>query len=394
MKYNFDQTIIREGTDCEKFDARNEIFGRTDVIPMWVADMDFAVAPAITDAIKRRAEHPVFGYTMRCTAYWQSIIGWVQRHSGWALQPEWLDFSPGVVSGIVFALRAFTQEGDGVVIQPPVYHPFARQTRLNGRKVINNPLRQRADGCFEIDFEDLDRKLAQAKVFLLCNPHNPSGRVFTEEELRRMGELCIKHDVLIVSDEIHCDLVFKPYRHLHIAALSEELAQRTITLIAPSKTFNIAGLSTSVVIVPNPEIRKRLQQEFEKMHVDQGNIFGCVALQAAYSSCDEWLDEAMAYIEGNVRCVQHFLETHLPSVKMVHPEGTFLLWLDFRAWPMSHEEIYQFLLDKAHLGLNEGSMFGEEGRGWMRMNIGTRRAVLEQALEQLRQAAVAAGLGK
>ena len=385
MKYNFDEVISREGTNCEKFDAREQIFGRADVIPMWVADMDFAAPPAVVEAIRKRAEHPILGYSYRSDNYWQSIIGWVDRHSGWKIQREWLDFTPGVVSGIVYALRAFTEPGDRIVIQPPVYHPFARQIRLNDRVVVNNPLRE-TNGHYEIDFEDLDRKLAGAKVLLMSSPHNPTGRVFTREELTRIGQLCVKHDVLILSDEIHGDIVYAPQKFIHIASIDDSIAARTLTFIAPSKTFNIAGLSTSVSIVPNPVLNQRLQEEYAKMHADQGNIFGAVALEAAYTHGDEWLEQLLQYLKGNVDYVCNFLQERIPSIHCVPPQGTYLMWLDFREWDMTHEEIYQFLIDKAGWGVNEGSMFGEEGRGWMRVNIATQRSVLEQAMEQLYQA--------
>lgn len=385
MKYNFDEVISREGTNCEKFDARAQIFGRADVIPMWVADMDFAAPSAVVEAIRKRAEHPVLGYSYRSDNYWQSIIDWVYRHSGWKIQREWLDFTPGVVSGIVYALRAFTEPGDRIVIQPPVYHPFARQIHLNDRVVVNNPLRE-TNGHYEIDFEDLDRKLTGAKVLLMSSPHNPTGRVFTREELTRIGQLCVKHDVLILSDEIHGDIVYAPQKFIHIASINETIAARTLTFIAPSKTFNIAGLSTSVSIVPNPILNQRLQEEYAKTHADQGNIFGAVALEAAYTHCDEWLEQLLQYLKGNVDYVCNFLQERIPSIHCVPPQGTYLMWLDFREWGMTHEEIYQFLIDKAGWGVNEGSMFGEEGRGWMRVNIATQRSVLEQAMEQLYQA--------
>ena len=385
MKYNFDEVISREGTNCEKFDARTQIFGRADVIPMWVADMDFAAPPAVVEAIRKRAEHPILGYSYRSDNYWQSIIGWVDRHSGWKIQREWLDFTPGVVSGIVYALRAFTEPGDRIVIQPPVYHPFARQLRLNDRVVVNNPLRE-TNGHYEIDFEDLDRKLAGAKVLLMSSPHNPTGRVFTREELTRIGQLCVKHDVLILSDEIHGDIVYAPQKFIHIASIDDSIAARTLTFIAPSKTFNIAGLSTSVSIVPNPVLNQRLQEEYAKMHADQGNIFGAVALEAAYTHGDEWLEQLLQYLKGNVDYVCNFLQERIPSIHCVPPQGTYLMWLDFREWGMTHEEIYQFLIDKAGWSVNEGSMFGEEGRGWMRVNIATQRSVLKQAMEQLYQA--------
>ena len=392
MKYNFDEEIRREGTSCEKFDLRGEIFGRDDVIPLWVADMDFAAPPEVTEAIRKRAEHPVLGYSYRSDAYWDAIIGWVERHGGWKLRREWLDFTPGVVSGIVFALRAFTSEGDGVVIQPPVYHPFARQTRLNGRRVLENPLIQAGDGRFVVDFDDLDRQLSGAKALLMSNPLNPTGRVCTREELTRIGELCVKHDVLILSDEIHSDLIYDPHRHLHIAALDERFARRTVTFIAPSKTFNMAGLSTSVVIVPDDSLRRRLQVELARLHADQGNIFGAVALEAAYSRCDEWLEQLIGYLDGNVSYVLDFLRDRIPSVHAARPEGTYLMWLDFREWPMTHEQTYRLLIDRAGLGVNEGSMFGEQGRGWMRFNIASPRRVIERAMDRLYRAAAAEGL--
>ena len=280
--------------------------------------MEFAAPPAVLNAIRKRAEHPILGDPYRSDQYWNSIIGWVERRSGWKIKGEWLDFTPGVVSGIVFALRAFTSPGDGVVIQPPVYHPFARQVRLNDRVVVNNPMRE-AQGRFEIDFEDLDRKLSGAKIFLMSNPHNPTGRVFTREELIRIGGLCVKHDVLILSDEIHSDLVFDPHRHLRIAALDERFAARTLTFIAPSKTFNLAGLSTSVVITPNPTLYRRLHDEFNKLHADQGNIFGTVALEAAYTYGDDWLDQLRVYLKGNIDFVCNFLHERIPSVQVYPP---------------------------------------------------------------------------
>ena len=391
LEASFDEVIAREGTDCEKFDLRERIFGREDVIPMWVADMDFAAPSEVAEAICRRASHPIYGYSWRTDSYYDSVIGWVQRHSGWQLQRPWLDFSPGVVAGLVVAMRAFTSEGDGVLIQPPVYHPFARQIRLNGRRVIENPLREGPDGRFVIDFEDLDRKLSDARAMILCNPHNPSGRVFTREELLQIGALCERHNVVILSDEIHCDLVFHPHQHLHIASLSEELARRTITFIAPSKTFNLAGLSTSVVIIADEMMRTRYMKEFNKLHADQGNLFGAVALETAYRCGDRWLEELLTYLGGNICYVLDFLKQYIPSVKALHPEGTYLMWLDFRAWGLPSEAVYRFLIDRAGVGVNHGAMFGTGGEGWMRVNIATQRSVVVRAMEQLRAAARAAG---
>lgn len=382
MKYDFDQIISRDGTNNEKFDKRECLFGRADVIPLWVADMDFAAAPGIIDALRERLEHPILGYTYRSDGFFNALIDWVRRRNGWKIEREWMDFVPGVVPGLVFAMRAFSSPGDGIVIQPPVYHPFAGQIRRNGRVVVNNPVQLR-NGRYTIDFEDLDRKLAGARAFMMCNPHNPTGRVFTPQELTRIGELCVKHDVLILSDEIHSDIVFKPHRHTHIAALDEAFARRTLTFLAPSKTFNIAGLSTAVVITPDDSLRRRLRQEFDKLHADQGNIFGNVALEAAYTRGEAWVEEMTEYIDGNMSYVIDFLRERIPGVDVVRAEGTYLMWLDFRRWGISHEELCRFMIHEAGLGLNEGSMFGEEGRGFMRMNVATQRAVVEQAMRQL-----------
>lgn len=388
-KFDFDTPVPREGTACVKWDAREAVFGRESVIPLWVADMDFAVAPCIRRSIEERAKHPVYGYGIRPDSYFEAIRGWVGRRGGWAIEREWIDFTPGVVPGFALAIRALSAEGDGVVIQPPVYPPFAATIRANGRRVVENPVRLTAKG-FEIDFDDLDHKLADAKLLLFCNPHNPTGRVFTHAELERVGELCIKHDVLIISDEIHSDLILKPHIHTHIAALSPELAQRTITLIAPSKTFNIAGLSTAVAITPSDSLRRRLRAEIEKLHIDGGNIFGCAALQAAYDEGEEWLEALLEYIEGNCLAVSDFLREHIPAVKAIQPEGTYLMWLDMRALGIPHEELCKFLIEKAGIGLNSGAEFGAAGQGFMRLNLATQRSTLLRALGQLREALNAA----
>ena len=388
MQYNFDAIISRENSCSEKFDYRKKIFGRPDVIPMWVADMDFATMPEIIEAMKKRLEHPIMGYSYRSKSYDNSIIQWVKRHNRWDIKPEWLDFTPGVVPGVVFAIRAFTSAGEGVLIQPPVYHPFARQTKLNDRFVINNPVRER-NGSFEIDFEDLDQKLTKAKTFILCNPHNPTGRVFTEDELRRMGELCVKHDVIILADEIHSDIIQAPHKHIHIASLDKRFAERTITFIAPSKTFNLAGLSTAVSIASNDTLYRQLHYEYSKLHCDQGNIFGAIALETAYTKGDEWVKQMNNYIGRNMDYVIDYLKKNIPSVKCNKPEGTYLMWLDFRSWGIPHEELNQFIINKARLGLNEGSMFGIEGRGFMRMNVATQLATVERAMKQLHDAVLA-----
>lgn len=387
MKYDFDTYIDRIGTDCEKYEELQPVFGTDQVIPLWLADMDFATADFIVEAMTKRMQHPIYGYTFRPQCYFDAIAGWVKRHGEWNVDTSWLAFSPGVVAGVTFAMLGCTKEGDGVVIQPPVYHPFGNTIRYNHRKVLCNPVVQDpATGEYGIDFEDLDQKLAQAKAFILCNPHNPTGRVFTKEELLKIGELCQKHDVTIISDEIHCDFVFKPYQHLHIASLTPDLARRTITLIAPSKSFNVAGFSTAVAIVPNPERMESYKNEVEKIHINNGNIFGSVALKAAYEQGDEWLADLLEYLQGNIDYVHEFITANLPTIGCYKPESTFLMWLDFRQWGMSQPELNEFLVKEAGLGLGDGSIYGIEGTGFQRLNVGTPRSVLKQAMKQLLEA--------
>lgn len=395
MKYNFDTVIDRTQSDCDKFSTTSTqtLFGTNDVIPMWIADMDFVSGDFIIDAIKKRADHGVFGYHCRTEKYNQAIINWVARRSGWNMQSQWLEFSPGVVAGLTFAMLGLTKEGDGVLIQPPVYHPFAIAINHNKRKVINNPLRYTEHG-YEIDFEDLDKKLAQAKIFLMCNPHNPSGRCYTKEELLKIGELCIKHDVKIISDEIHSDFVYAPNHHIHIASLSPEIAERTITLIAPSKSFNIAGFCTAVAIIPNPKLKEIYFDEMLKIHVNNSNIFGAVALEAAYNNGDQWMDEVKVYLESNIDYCLDFIKTHIPSIKCHKPQATFLLWLDFSAWGLSQADLSKFLVAKAHLGLNDGAMYGQEGQGFQRINIGAPRSTIVEAMTRLYNAAKEAGYCK
>lgn len=386
MTYDFDKIISREGTFAEKPDRCLDVFGRADVVPMWVADMDFAVAQPIADAIKSRAEHPLFGYTYRPAGFFDSVVGWVGRRNGWDIRPGWIDTVPGVVPGFVFAVNALTAEGDGVLIQPPVYHPFARQIMANGRTVVENGMK-RVGSRYEIDFEDLDRKLPQAKVFLMCNPHNPTGRVFTRAELERIAELCIKHDVRVISDEIHSDLVHRPNKHIHIASLGEDIAQRTVTFTAPSKTFNLAGLATATAITPNPTLKRMLRVELDRIHADGGNIFGNVALEAAYDRGEEWLEQLLAYLKGNIDYVNGFLERNMPEIFSSPTEGTYLMWLNFEALGLDDKELYDFIVNRARIGVNPGVMFGEPGgRGWMRFNIATQRSMVEKAMSQLLEA--------
>lgn len=382
MKYDFEKTVPREGMSTYKYSFREGVFGRADVLPLWVADHDFAIPPCVAEAIRRRAEHDVYGYEIRGKRFDNAIVEWVGRRNGWKIEPEWIVFTPGVVAGLVFGIIAFTGEGDGVVIQPPVYPPFARTIRDNGRKVQNNPLVYK-DDSFEIDFDGLDRELAGAKAMFLCNPQNPTGRVFTAAELMRIGELCVKHDVYIISDEIHSDLILGPNKHIHIASLSPEIAARTVTLIAPSKTFNLAGLASSAAIIPDEKTRKMFRAVVDRLHVGMGNSFGNVAMETAYRCGDDWLDQFLEHIRGNVEYVRGFLAGNIPAIRSNRVEGTYLMWLDMSGLGLPPDKVKDFVVNKAGLGLNDGREFGIGGDQHMRMNVAAPRKVIEQAMKQL-----------
>ncbi len=386
-RYDFDTVIDRRGSDCEKYGNNAEVFGTDDLLPMWIADMDFASGDFIIDALTERVKHGVYGYGRRCPEFWEAIQGWLQSQNGWEVRREWLEFSPGVVAGVVFAMQSLSNEGDGILIQPPVYHPFARVIEDNGRVVVNNELVQDENGVYQIDFEDFEQKIQEVKAFILCNPHNPTGRVFTREELTRMGEICLKHGVVVISDEIHMDFVFKPLTHLHMAALDERFAQNTITITAPSKSFNIAGLCTAYAVIPNPELMESYQKMMCRIHCDNTNIYGLSALKAAYTKGEQWMVEMRDYLEANIDFAVDFINKNIPSIKCYKPESTFLMWLDFREWGMDCETLKAFLIEKAKLGMNCGGMYGECGKGFVRMNIGVPRVTLEKALNQLLEAA-------
>ncbi len=396
--YNFDTTAPREGTGTLKFDARKEVFGRQDVIPMWIADMDFECPRAIGEAIRQRATHNVYGYDFGGETCIPSVINWLSRRSHWMIEEQWLRFTTGVVAGLGFAIRAFTRPGDGVVIQPPVYSPFRTMTEVNDRRVIFNPLRHTEDS-FEMDFDDLDRKLGtdlegggRVSAIILCNPHNPVGRVFTEQELRQLGELCVKHDVTIISDEIHSDLVFAPHRHCHIASLDPRFAERCVTFVAPSKTFNVAGLATSAAIISSESMRSAWDAEYSRTHIIDGTLYGHIALRAAYDHCEDWLEELLPYLRDNVEFVRKFLAANVPQIHTIRQEGTYLMWLDFReaataaaGWA-TQNDLMSWLVNSAGLGLSSGTDFGREGIGFARMNVATNRATLEKAMDRLASA--------
>jgi cysteine-S-conjugate beta-lyase len=385
-KYNFDEIVNREGTNCIKWDARSHVFKTNDLLPLWVADMDFRTPNFIVKAIAERAAHEIYGYTFRGDSYFDAITGWMKRRHDWDIKKEWISFSPGVVAGLTFAIEAFSKPGDGVIVQPPVYFPFFDSVKGTGRKMIENPLKLK-NGRYYFDFEDLKSKTDEnTKILLLCSPQNPGGMVWSKEELFELAQICLENKILIISDEIHSDLAFSGNKHTPVATLSEEIAKNCVTCMAPSKTFNVAGLASSILIIPD----KRKFVQYEKTigvgHLGMGNIFGTVAIEAAYTHGDKWLQQMVCYLEENFFLLENFFKNELPNIKVMKPEGTYLVWLDFRHYGMKDEELSKFIIEKAKVGLNNGGKFGTGGDGWMRINIGCPRSILEEGLVRLKTA--------
>jgi len=386
MKWNFDEYIPREGTDCIKYDLRLETFGRQDVIPMWVADMDFKTPDFIIAKLRKRLEHEIMGYSLRSDIYFSSIAGWILKRHSWKIMKEWICFCPGIVPALNLSTLAFTRPGDSVIVQPPVYTPFFSAVEAHGRNLIYNPLIKDGER-WRMDIASLESVINESvKMIIISNPHNPVGRAWSAEELEALASVCVKNNILILSDEIHCDLVLPGYKHVPIASLSEDVADITVTCVAPSKTFNLAGLSTSSLIIQNPVLRKYFKKKIESIHVENGNIFGNVASVAAYSEGGEWLDELLKYLQGNIEYVTEYLKARIPRIVPSVTEATYLMWLDCRNLGMNSKELQDFFITKALVGLNEGSQFGPGGEGYMRMNIGTTREVITKALYQIEKA--------
>lgn len=384
--FDFDTIIDRWNSDSVKYDGLNAEFGCQDILPMWVADMDFQAPPAVLEAARKCCERGVFGYTFRTDEGKEAFRDWVRRRYDWDTRPEWLSSSPGIVTALALSVRALTQPGDKIMIMTPVYPPFFSVVRDNGRQLVYNLLKREA-GKYVIDWEDMEEGMkGGVKMLILCNSHNPVGRVWTKQELKRIGDLCCRYDVLIVSDEIHADLALFGNRHTVMASVSDEIANRTLTAMAPSKTFNIAGMMNSVVVARNPEILEKYNRELLALHLDSGNIFGHITLKAAYKYGEEWLNDLAVYLGNNVDFALDYLRQELPDVQVCRPEGSFLLWLDFNPTGISHEECGERLLKRGKIGLNDGLTFGEEGRGFRRMNIGCPRSVLEDGLKRIRAA--------
>jgi cystathionine beta-lyase len=383
--FNFDQPINRDNTSSVKFDGRQQYFGTTEVSPLWVADMDFAVPECITQALQKRINHPVFGYTLYPESIYQVVIDWFSRRHNWQIEQDWIVFAPGVVPSLFAAVQAFAKEGEGVIVQSPVYFPFFSAVTTSNRKLINNPLRE-IDGSYVINFEHLEECARQgAKLLLLCTPHNPVGRVWTETELQRVLDITRRYDLTILSDDIHCDLTYSDVKHTMLGRLAQP-SDKIITTVAPNKSFNIPGLGLSALIVPNAIERNAMKRVFESLHVGNYNPLSIVAFEAAYREGDAWLDALMAYLEQTRDFAVDFIAREIPQIKLVKPEATYLLWLDCRALGLSDTALRDFFIKDCQLGMNPGTVFGEGGSGFMRMNIGTTHAVVAEALMKIRMA--------
>ncbi len=385
--YDFDKIVDRTNTNSLKYDLREFFFKDKDVIPLWVADMDFETPIFIREAIQKRAEHPIYGYSIKPDSYFHSITNWLKKRFSWDVIKEDVLFSPGVVPGFTLAIMAYTQPGDKIVTQPPVYFPFFQSVEDNGRELLYNQLIEK-DNYYTIDFEDLETKLSdpKTKILLISSPHNPVGRVWNKEELEQMVTLCKKHDVLMLTDEIHSDLVFKGHQHLPTASISEDAKDLCITFMAPSKTFNMAGLSTSFLVIQNEELKKKYEDVLQAYHLGLGNVFGNEALEAAYTHGEEWLEKLNEYLTSNTNYVFDFLENNIPEINFLKPEATYLLWLNCKQLGLKEKELQKFFIKEAGLGLNNGSIFGPGGNGYMRMNIACPLSTVKTALDQLLKA--------
>lgn len=385
MTYNFDQLINRRGSGALKCDALQARYGRTDLTPLWVADMDFATPDFIVEALRKRMEHPVFGYTIMPEEYWPTVQQWIADHHNWQVETEWMTFIPGIVKGIGLAVNCFVKPDEKVIIQPPVYHPFRLTPQGNGREVVFNPLVEQPDGTYAMDFDNLAQVADEkCRMLILSNPHNPAGLTWDAETLRRLAHFCASRGILVISDEIHCDMALYGHKHIPFASVSDEAAQCSITFGAPSKTFNIAGIVSSYAIIPNAELRGRFYPWLSANELDEPTLFSPIATLAAFSPEGEaWRKQMLRYVEGNIDFVIDFCAQHIPAIKPLRPQASFLVWLDCRGLGLTQSQLVDLFVNKAHLALNNGEIFGKEGIGFMRLNVGSPRSVLEQALKQL-----------
>lgn len=386
-RYTFDEIIDRRGTSCIKYDFGPERKGRDDLLPLWVADMDFRLPREILDDIKKRVDHGIFGYTDPREDYFGAVKGWFAKRHGWEVKSEWITVTPGVVYAISTAIRAFTEKGDAVILQQPVYYPFSECIQDNGRRLINSQLVYE-NGRYRMDVEDFEKKVREnhVKLFLLCSPHNPTGRVWTQEELKEIGEICLRYGVIVFADEIHCDITYPGVRHVPFAGICPEFADIAVVGTSPSKTFNLAGLQVSNIVIPNEELRRRFRRENGAAGYSQANVLGMTACRAVYEKGGEWYEELLSYLKENLEYTREFFESRLPSIHLVEPEGTYLVWLDCSGLGLSGSGLRHMMVEEAHLWLDDGVIFGHETALFERINIACPRKTLEQAFSQLETA--------
>ena len=386
MKYDFDRIIERKGTGALKYDALKERYGRDDLLPLWVADLDFETPDFITDAIRKRLDHSLFGYTITPAELWDTIAKWIYEHHEWKVRTEWLTFIPGVMKGVGAVINTFVKEDEKVIILPPVYHPFRLTPLGNEREVVYSPLKRVGDS-YEIDFDNLARVADdKCRLLILSNPHNPAGITWSRETLTRLADFCHERNIIVISDEIHSDLALFGNRHIPFATVSDKAAEISITFGAPSKTFNTAGIVNSYAIVPNDTLRRRFFKWLDANELSEPHLFAPIAIIAAFTKGEEWRRQLISYIEGNILFLEDYLSSNIPQIKPIRPQATFLVWLDCSGLGLDHERLVDLFVNKAHLALNDGEMFGLGGEGFMRLNVGTPRALLCKALDQLTEA--------
>ena len=386
-QYDFDKIVDRRGSDSIKVDAVKKVFGKENLMPMWVADMDFETPKFIVDALKQRLDHPVFGYTFEPEDYRPTIIDWIYEHHGWKTEKEWISYIPGIVKGIGMAINALLEKGDKIIIQPPVYHPFRLVSQKNGHEVVYNPLKELPDGGYEMDFENLEKVCDdKCKMLILANPHNPAGVVWSRETLQTLAEFCHSRGIIVISDEIHCDMALYDNKHVPFASVSEKAAACSITFGAPSKTFNIAGIICSYSIVPDDNLRERFYSWLEANELGSAPMFSYIATISAFKDGEEWRQQMLEYVQNNIEYVIEFCKERIPQVKPLRPQASFLVWLDCRGLNLDHESLVSLFIDKAGLALNDGEMFNPGGQGFMRLNVGTPKSILHTALVNLEEA--------
>ena len=383
MKFNFDKIIDRTNNFSAKWSEMNKNFGTNNLLPMWVADMDFLTAPCVMEALKDRLEQGIFGYTTRPSSYNESIVNWLDNRFSWKINQEWLMFSPAVITSISLLIQNLTQKNDKIMIQEPVYSPFHSIVESNERNLVISPLVKLDDGSYVMDYEDIEAKIKDVKVFILCNPHNPVGRVWTREELTRLGEICLKHNVLVISDEIHSDIILKNHKHTPFASISKEFSENTITCMAPTKTFNLAGLQSSFLVISNPYYYEVMDKAFSILDIKRNNAFSLVATEAAYNYGEDWLYELIKYIEDSVDFAIDYIKNHMPQLKVKKPEGTYLLWVDFSNLNVDKKDLKNALINKGRIALSDGSSFGIGGDGYYRINLACPRSMVLEGLKRI-----------